>query len=960
VPRGVPCGARRTAHLAFAVVGCVALIGSAAAGGPGEAPGLRERARRLAEAALQHRCLTPAIDGVFGQAIESGAFHAALGTTFRITGASSRDRRIDLTVAKIGAPAQTVTLAIERIAGRSPDGRAGDFVFYLQPGADVETSRVLLEIARVLAERIPDSALAPCRNRENAFSTRAVAVSSAGLAVLVVVVALVVGLWTLDHAAAVLLLIIIGFPFGAAPAGAQIIPPGEEQLLTTMLGGGVPLPDGCSLADGQIDRDVVRARYHCPNGDVRIHLSHPSTRGPHVIVTKQFALTVVDGSPHDELLAAIAALIRANESEFSWSMLELGRNSRGFAPVLGLPSWLLALLLLAMAAACSISAARDWTARMPVARGAALAALLVAATVVVWLQIKAAPPAHGDTAVDIALARDCIVSEHALCLGHAASAIGLVQGQVFTYALAVWLHCGWSMRALCFVAACVLGGATGLLHYAIARRFGGLAWVVSAFTAVLAVSMTGYPIIWNPSWFVLPLTVAFLATLATAAGSGPWSTFVSGVALAIATESHILFGAFIAVAALIVLLTAERPVVATAVLVGTFFLTELVLSPASSTLNAVVLQRWVGTHLVAATLVALLAAVCVPIQLRLRLAIRDHPERREAVVVLVWLLVGAVGIGLVLPWAVSRPPQIRYYGAAFPAIGFAGGWLLNAVTRRTRSPVVHALAIAIFAAIFAHRMQDADFARAGWSMDDGMEVAAANGLIDTSALDIMFLVRPLPDGALRDAAAAFAGTADAPRFPPRMVRAVRPQPGVALPDGWTRIRQAHGDIFTSAIDAWTHPEEAEVCPDPANGEPCMTLTHDDFQQVARDAGGALHRVFGLRIARGAARIGEWTRRGTRFLRWKIPLRPAGPDETREIVFRDGEDEQIVAVDGTAWTALAADHAIVHRPPLESAASLTVRTGVAGKFEAGVPPMPFELRQGEAGVLQGTAPAATGG
>lgn len=64
------------------------------------------------------------------------------------------------------------------------------------------------------------------------------------------------------------------------------------------------------------------------------------------------------------------------------------------------------------------------------------------------------------------------------------------------------------------------------------------------------------------------------------------------------------------------------------------------------------------------------------------------------------------------------------------------------------------------------------------------------------------------------------------------------RPEVKTPDGWRRLRLAHGrDVLTSEIGAWTHPEEAELCPEPAAGGPCMTLTRDDFGDVARDAGG---------------------------------------------------------------------------------------------------------------------------
>ncbi len=733
-----------------------------------------------------------------------------------------------------------------------------------------------------------------------------------------------------------------------APAGAQTIPPGQEALVAAMLGSGEPLPGGCALTNGQIDRDVVRATYRCPHGDARIHLSAPGAGGAPALATERFTLTVVSGSPPDELLAALAARIRSMESAFEWSGWIAGKTARSVSPARGVPG-LAALMLSALAGAAAISARRAWATRAPVRRHAALAALLVAAIVVAWLQIAAAPPAHKDTAVDVALARDCIASAGASCLGHTASAIGLVQGQGFTYALAVWLHLGGSMRALGFVTACILGAATGLLHYALAPRFGEVAWVASAVAAALAVAMTGYPTIWNPSWFVLPLTIAFVAMLALAAGSGIWSGVVAGVAFALTAESHLLFGTFVAVAVAIVALTARRARAA-AVLLAAFLLTELAISPVSSAQNAHILRGWVNAHLVPATVLALLFCASLPIQRRVRRALRDEPEARESATVLVWMCAGAAGLGLLLPWAVSRPPQIRYYGAAFPAIAYAIAWLLNAAPLRARASWPRVVAALTLAAMTWQRATNADFARAGWSMDDGMEVAASTGLANTSALDIQLVVRSIPNGALSPVAAAFVGTAEAPAFPTRIVRAVLPPHAVDPPEGWSRIQRAHGEILTSAIDAWTHPEEAELCPDPPNGDPCVTLTREDFRDVARSAGGLLHRVLGLRIARGATRIGEWTTRGTRSLLWKMPLRPAGPDAGRELVFDPAIGEQVVTVDGTHWTTRAGHHAAVERPGPAAAATITVRTPIADKFEAGVPPMPFELREQELDVL----------
>ena len=46
---------------------------------------------------------------------------------------------------------------------------------------------------------------------------------------------------------------------------------------------------------------------------------------------------------------------------------------------------------------------------------------------------------------------------------------------------------------------------------------------------------------------------------------------------------------------------------------------------------------------------------------------------------------------------------------------------------------------------------------------------------------------------------------------------------------------------------------------------------------------------------------------------------------------------------------------VERPAPDAAAFIAVRTPIADKFEGGVPPTPFELRESEVGVLQEMPP-----
>src|SRR5205814_3797731 len=128
---------------------------------------------------------------------------------------------------------------------------------------------------------------------------------------------------------------------------------------------------------------------------------------------------------------------------------------------------------------------------------------------------------------------------------------------------------------------------------------------------------------------------------------------------------------------------------------------------------------------------------------------------------------------VILPWAVSRPVQIRYAGMAWPAIAYLAGWVIDLGTLRARSLFLSAAAIGIFIWAFFQRVNPPSSSVITWSMDDGMTVARAAGLHDLSALDIQLLVRPFPQGAVPDVAAAFVGTSGASGFPPLLVRAVR-------------------------------------------------------------------------------------------------------------------------------------------------------------------------------------------
>jgi hypothetical protein len=111
-----------------------------------------------------------------------------------------------------------------------------------------------------------------------------------------------------------------GAPPAAADDGAiqQVIPPGQEETLATMLGRGAQLPGDCAFTNGQVERTSVIATYGCRTGEVVIDLRHPSGAPPDAPRTERFALVVRDGTPPDGLRDALLQLVRAHESAVEW------------------------------------------------------------------------------------------------------------------------------------------------------------------------------------------------------------------------------------------------------------------------------------------------------------------------------------------------------------------------------------------------------------------------------------------------------------------------------------------------------------------------------------------------------------------------------------------------------------------------------------------------------------------
>lgn len=105
------------------------------------------------------------------------------------------------------------------------------------------------------------------------------------------------------------------------PYDEPVVPPGQDDLLSSMLGRGAPLPDGCKFAGGGADGPLIRTTYTCPSGEVVYHVVHPDNATETATETEQFAIMVESGAPPDSLADALASLMRSREGEFEWLWL---------------------------------------------------------------------------------------------------------------------------------------------------------------------------------------------------------------------------------------------------------------------------------------------------------------------------------------------------------------------------------------------------------------------------------------------------------------------------------------------------------------------------------------------------------------------------------------------------------------------------------------------------------------
>ncbi|MFN8644614.1 MAG: hypothetical protein U0802_24230 [Candidatus Binatia bacterium] len=145
---------------------------------------------------LADRCITPAVDGVFQQLVEDGAFARAIGAGFTLADGNTRDERIQLAIEDVAGRRYTVALAPRPRPGQHADGEAGAFTLYVDRSAGdppPAAATALLAAATALGKAIPDSAFAPCAAGDAGTGSRSAALANALAQIGVVLAALVFG-----------------------------------------------------------------------------------------------------------------------------------------------------------------------------------------------------------------------------------------------------------------------------------------------------------------------------------------------------------------------------------------------------------------------------------------------------------------------------------------------------------------------------------------------------------------------------------------------------------------------------------------------------------------------------------------------------------------------------------------------------------------------------------------------
>jgi hypothetical protein len=119
----------------------------------------------------------------------------------------------------------------------------------------------------------------------------------------------------------------IVLPGGATAADlGRAIPPGQEELLSRMLGRDAKLPGNCRFTGGGVEATVAFAHYDCAAGPVIVELRDVGDAPADAPRTQQFALVVRRGPAPSDLLEALATLVGEREAAFEWRQVSLLRR----------------------------------------------------------------------------------------------------------------------------------------------------------------------------------------------------------------------------------------------------------------------------------------------------------------------------------------------------------------------------------------------------------------------------------------------------------------------------------------------------------------------------------------------------------------------------------------------------------------------------------------------------------
>lgn len=120
----------------------------------------------------------------------------------------------------------------------------------------------------------------------------------------------------------------------AHPHDVDAIPPGQEALVSDMLGRGVALPGGCAWAGASIAQVTIVSHYACAGGEVILELVHPDVAPPDAVRTQRFAFAPRQGTPPPGLVEALATRVREREASFQWTRAQIAAPQDGGHPVL--------------------------------------------------------------------------------------------------------------------------------------------------------------------------------------------------------------------------------------------------------------------------------------------------------------------------------------------------------------------------------------------------------------------------------------------------------------------------------------------------------------------------------------------------------------------------------------------------------------------------------------------------